>query len=175
MDADCASREPQKQDLAIEVLRATGKVRFLARGYSMLPTLWPGDLLTVETVPFEKVSPGDVVLYQRWERLFMHRVMRRASGAAGSERPSLVTRGDSMTGFDAPVFPGELLGRVVSVQRTSGLCFLAPRCSVAERVFGLMLGSSDRLRSVALRWHDWRTAGMRDSGASPSVNGQALS
>jgi hypothetical protein len=84
--------------------------------------------------------------------------------------------GDSMTGFDAPVFPQELLGRVISVQRTSGQCFLAPRCSKARRVLGLMLGASDRLRSIVLRWHSWRTRPMKDSGAStsPARSGQTL-
>ena len=175
MDVDFASREPQKQDLAIEVLRATGRVRFLARGYSMLPTLWPGDLLTVETVSFEEVSPGDVVLYQRWERLFIHRVLRKLTGTAGSDRPTLVTRGDSMTGFDAPVFPEELLGRVVTIQRTSGRSSAAPRCSIAGRVVGLMLGNSDRLRSVVLRWRDWRTIKNSAVSARTARSGQTLS
>jgi hypothetical protein len=166
MDADFVSREPQKQDLAIGVLRATGKVRFAARGYSMLPTLWPGDLLTVATIPFEEVCPGDVVLYRRWERFFIHRVLRKSRGA-GSDRPSLVTRGDSMSGYDAAVLPEELLGTVISVERASGPSMRVPACSVIGRMIGLALGYSDRLRGVVLRWHGWRT---RHADAKVSAN-----
>lgn len=175
MEIGFESCESQKQNLAAEILQAGGKVRLAARGHSMLPALWPGDLLHIETTSFDQVRPGDIVLYRRWDRFFIHRVLSK-SDQAESERPSLVTRGDSMTGFDAPVFPQELLGRVVSVQRTSGQCSPAPRRSKARRVFGLMLGASDRLRSIVLRWHSWRTRPMKDSGAStsPARSGQTL-
>ena len=167
MEIGVESCESQKQNLAAEILQAAGKVTLAARGYSMLPALWPGDLLHIEAISFDRVRPGDIVLYRRWERFFIHRVLCK-SNKAESDRPSLVTRGDSMTGFDAPVFPEELLGRVVSVQRTSGQFFPAPRCSKARRVLGLMLGASNRLRSVVLRWHSWRTRPMKDSVASTS-------
>ncbi len=29
----------------------------------MLPTLWPGDCLTIQSHSFEEVQPGDLVLY----------------------------------------------------------------------------------------------------------------
>jgi hypothetical protein len=134
MESDVQFCEAHKQNLAAEVLRTSGKVRLAARGHSMLPTLWPGDPLTVQATPFEQVGPGDVILYQRWERFFIHRVLRKNS-VAGSDRPSLVTRGDSMTGFDAFVLA----------------------CSTLRRALGLALGYSDRLRSLVLRWRGWRS------------------
>jgi hypothetical protein len=175
MEIGVESCESQKQNLAAEILQAAGKVTLAARGHSMLPALWPGDLLHIEPISFDRVRPGDIVLYRRWERFFIHRVLCK-SDKTGSDRPSLVTRGDSMTGFDALVSPEELLGRVVSVQRTSGQFSPAPRCSKARRVLGLMLGASNRLRSVVLRWHNWRTRPMKDSGAStsPAPSGQSL-
>ena len=156
MRADFSSRERQKQDLAIQLLQATGRVRFAARGYSMLPTLWPGDLLTIETIPFAQVRPGDVVLYRRWERLFIHRVLRKSREAVGSERPSLVTRGDSMTGTDATVLPEEFLGKVVCVESCAGKRGPVPPFSIIRRMIGLSLGHSNHLLSLMLRWRDWR-------------------
>lgn len=155
MESDVQFCELQKQNLVTEVLRTSGRVRVAARGHSMLPTLWPGDLLTVEATRFDQVSPGDVILYRRWERFFIHRVLRKSS-ATGSDRPSLVTRGDSMSGFDGAVLPEEILGKVISIEGSSGRCLPVPACLKFRRIIGLALGSGDRLRSLVLRWHSWR-------------------
>jgi hypothetical protein len=150
------TREPHKHGLAAEVLRNNGKLRLVARGHSMLPTLWPGDLLHIEATAFDRVHPGDVVLFGRDDRFYIHRILSRGEAGDGSARPSLVTRGDSMPEEDAPVFAEELLGRVVSLERR-GKVSPVPGCSRMRRALGQMLGSSDRLRSVALRIHGWRT------------------
>jgi hypothetical protein len=146
------SREPDKHSLAAEVLRNTGKLRLVARGHSMLPTLWPGDLLNIEATSVEWVRAGDLVLFSREDRFFVHRILGRNE----STRPSLVTRGDSMPQADAPVFAEELLGRVVSFQRHRARSCGVPGCSRWRRCLGLVLAYSDRLRSVALRIHGWR-------------------
>jgi hypothetical protein len=175
MEPDVQFCEADKQNLVAEVLRTGGKVRLAARGHSMLPTLWPGDLLTVQVTPFEQLCPGDVVLYQRWERFFIHRVLRKQCGTE-SDRPSLVTRGDSMTGSDACVLPEELLGKVVSVERIPGHALAVPACSMLRRMVGLGLGHSDRLRSLVLRWHGRRMAARADRrvSANPMPTGRIL-
>jgi len=149
------SRDQQKHSLAAEVLRKSGHLRLAAMGQSMLPTLWPGDRLTVRAIQFDDVAAGDVVLFTREDRFFIHRVLRKCDSAGGSRRPSLVTRGDSMRAADAPVSPEELLGRVVSVSRdqTEELPPLGSRWS---RWVGLVLAHSDLLRRVVLRLHAWR-------------------
>jgi signal peptidase I len=149
-------RDSHKHSLAAEVLRNTGKLRLVARGHSMLPALWPRDLLTIEATTFDRVDPGDVVLFAREDRFFIHRILRRWDTQSGSSRPSLVTRGDSMPQADTPVLPEELLGRVISVERRADRIFPVPRCSWWRRSLGLMLGYGDRLRSVALRVQAWR-------------------
>jgi len=68
----------------------TERVTLAAGVIACCPTLWPGDLLTVETTTFEQVQIGDIVLYQRSGRFFIHRVLRKSS-ATGSDRHSLVT------------------------------------------------------------------------------------
>lgn len=176
MESDVQFLVLQKQNLIAEVLRTSGKVRLAARGHSMLPTLWPGDVLTVETTTFEQLQIGDIVLYQRSERFFIHRLLRKTS-ATGSDRPTLVTRGDSMSGFDAPVLPEELLGKIVSVECASRRRVPLRLCSKPRRIFGLALGASDRLRSAVLRWHSWRTGAQTDplASANPAPTGPTLS
>jgi hypothetical protein len=143
-------REHIKQNLAAEVLRGTGRVQLIAFGYSMLPGLWPGDKLTIETRPFEQVRCGDVVLYSRLGRLFIHRVLR-------VEENQIVTRGDAMLSADVPLGRGELMGVVTTIRRPDGSIRPIPAASRWRRLTGLALAHSGRLRSLALRWHTAHT------------------
>ena len=42
-------------------------------GESMLPALWPGDVVEIESCSLEDIRPGEIVLAQRDGRLFLHR------------------------------------------------------------------------------------------------------
>src|SRR5262249_28227614 len=106
-------REHIKQNLAAEVLGTTGQVQLAAFGYSMLPSFWPGDLLTIKGRTFGRIRPGDVVLFPRGERWFIHRVVRM-------EPDRLVTRGDAMPSEDAPIAPEQVMGIVTSVRGIDG-------------------------------------------------------
>jgi hypothetical protein len=73
----------------------------------MLPTLWPGDVVEVESCSLADVWPGEIALAYRDGRLFLHRFVGRRS------LDSFVMRGDSMPAVDPP-FPAEaLIGRLV--------------------------------------------------------------
>ena len=63
-----SASDQQKVGMALEVLRTQGRVRFAARGYSMLPSLWPGDVVTVEAQSTDQFQSGDLLLYVREER-----------------------------------------------------------------------------------------------------------
>jgi len=152
-------REQQQQSLAREVLRKAGRVQLAARGYSMLPTLWPGDLLTIQAQTIGQTRVGDIVLFVRGHRFFVHRVLR-APGTAGG----FVTRGDAMPDEDGRLGQDELLGRVVSVCR-GGEQVPPPACGWRRRLAGLVLAYSDRLRSVVLR--------ARSCYLNPSLDWQA--
>jgi signal peptidase I len=140
-------REQHKRDLAVEVLRAAGQVRLAARGYSMLPSLWPGDVLTIRAATFEQLTAADLVLYSRDGRFFIHRVLRRGQ-VDGQLR--WVTRGDSMPHPDQPVSADEVLGKVVAVERDGQALEKVPACTAFVRAIGLALAWG-RLRSVILR------------------------
>jgi len=111
---DASIREACKYGLAAEVLQSTGELRFRVSGISMLPTLWPGDCLTIQSHSFEEIQPGDIVLYARGGRFFIHRITRKCPSG---EETFLITRGDCMAEEDPPVKKRELLGKVIAIHR----------------------------------------------------------
>ena len=145
------SREELKNNVAAEVLRNAGKFRLAAFGFSMLPTLWPGEVLTIEAQAFDLVRPSEVVLFSRDGRFFIHRVVGKLKMYPETR---LITRGDALPSVDASVSGLEFLGKVVSVRRGERE-IPVPACSRSQRWIGLALTYSARLRSLALRWHAW--------------------
>jgi signal peptidase I len=129
--------------LSVEVLQRAGRFRFAALGCSMLPTLWPGDVLTIQVIPMGQLQVGDVVLFTRENRFFVHRVVRAAS-------KTVITRGDAMPSEDGVLRDEEFLGRVVSVSRPEGDKAI-PGCSAIGRFCGLILSDAHWIRSLVLR------------------------
>lgn len=129
--------------LAAEVLRDSGELRLRVTGSSMLPSLWPGDSLLIRRVRLSEVAPGDLVLFARNQRFFVHRVLKLSDDR-------LLTRGDSVPVADPVVGPDELLGRVQSISRDG-----AERYSRPLGVFGRLLASvlrrSSRFSNLLLR------------------------
>jgi signal peptidase I len=119
-----------KCELAAEVLRSFGALRFAATGWSMLPSVWPGDTLVVESVSHDHIHIGDVVLVGREGRLCAHRVVSKA----GSGNPHWVTQGDAMPAPDRPVNENELLGRVAYLIRAGKLIAVPKELNVVERL-----------------------------------------
>jgi DNA-directed RNA polymerase subunit H (RpoH/RPB5) len=124
--ADTRAVSALKCELAGEVLRSFGKLRFAATGWSMLPTLWPRETLVVERVTHAQVQLGDVVLITRDGKLCAHRVVSiEAASAIDGLESRLITQGDALQGPDQPVIENELLGRVAYVIR-GGKCIPIP-------------------------------------------------
>ena len=65
-----------KCEMAAEVLRTSGLLRLKVTGWSMLPTVRPGDTLIVERAGRSALVQGDIVLVSRNRRLFV--VLRTA-------------------------------------------------------------------------------------------------
>jgi signal peptidase I len=114
-----------KCELAVQVLRSFGALRFVATGWSMLPSLWPGETLVVERISKDdeanrdnkdkgRVRVGDIVLVRRESGLCAHRVV---AVAGTSENPQWITQGDALPAPDRAVEAEELLGRVAYVIR----------------------------------------------------------
>ena len=133
----------------------------------MLPTLYPGDILTIKRETLSAIQPGDVVLYARDGRFFIHRNLR---SVPQDSETALVTRGDSVPHADKPVTASELLGKVIGIGDDGGTRPV-PSCAFWRRAAGLALAYSGRLRSLALRWHKSRTA---TAATAEFVSGEIL-
>jgi signal peptidase I len=122
-------------DLVSEVVRISGKGQLRAMGGSMLPTLWPGDLLTVRRLEPHELRAGQVVLYHRDGRLTAHRILRISGGV-------IYTRGDSLPLCDPPVNAGEVIGQVESILRNGRR--LDPTPTFWQRITAWLLRRSAR-------------------------------
>jgi signal peptidase I len=149
---DAALQEAFKCSLAAEVLHSTGRLQFRATGLSMLPTLWPGDCLNIQSCNFEDAQAGDVVLHARGGRLFVHRVIRKFS--AGREN-SLITKGDCMAEEDPRIKEKDLLGKVIAIDRRGSRIIPNQKLSTAQSVIAwLLCHSSFFLRATLLLYKD---------------------
>ena len=150
MDSAFNELNALKCDLASEVLCSSGSLRLCVTGWSMLPTIMPGDTLKVERISSQAACEGDIVLFGRDRRLFAHRVVSK-----GRESPlqGIVTRGDAMATVDPPVLDRDLLGRVVLIVR-NGKCLdpkrrqLLPQRAVTTVVRALVRQSTFAARVV---------------------------
>jgi signal peptidase I len=99
-------------------IRASGSACFRVLGASMFPWIRSGDFVFVRRSALESASVGEVILYERNQRLFVHRVIRRlADESAGRGTSLLITKGDALDGKDTPVLEAEFLGRVTRIHR----------------------------------------------------------
>ena len=153
------THEESRCGLAAEVLRTSGKLRLRAMGVSMLPTLWPGDQLAVQTCRMDEVVPGELVLFMRRGRFFIHRAVGNLLIANES---FLIARGDCMPGDDPPVRSSELLGRITGVQRGASSFAPARELSTFSRMTAYLLCHGSLLRHIAMRlWIRFRAKDRR--------------
>jgi hypothetical protein len=128
-----------KRELAEEILRLFGTLRFAATGCSMLPTILPGDTLVIERANPGTFRVGDIALVGRDGRLCAHRVMSLPGAGSGF----WVTQGDAMLRPDRPVLASELLGQVTEFMRAGKNITVSKKLSVIERALALILRRSE--------------------------------
>jgi signal peptidase len=139
-----------KCELAGEVLRSHGTLRLRVMGWSMLPAVWPGDVLVIERVDSGAVSEGDIVLFGRDRRLFAHRVVNKSSPARDTK---ILTRGDAMLRSDPPVSDRDLLGKVSFIVR-NGKCIEPSRTvRLSERAVAALVRNSEIAARVVVGVH----------------------
>jgi signal peptidase I len=103
-------------ELSNEILGRGDHLRFRARGSSMLPFIRNGEIVEVEPVDIGQIRVGDVVFYRTWSgRILAHRVIEKRKGEKGVV---LVTKGDAVPRPDVLVYPDQVLGRVMAVERS---------------------------------------------------------
>jgi signal peptidase I len=144
------TREDPKLGLATEILRCRGTVHLKAWGTSMLPSVWPGDMLTIQGAAYDEVVPGDIVLVLRRNRFVVHRLVERRRG---QDCLWWITKGDAMPHSDPPAAASELLGRVSGIRRANRNFVPSQRVSLSRRALAWMLCHWDRFRNLTLRIH----------------------
>ena len=152
------AREAGRCSLVAEALRSWGGLKLRATGLSMLPTLWPGDLLTVQSHHPEQAEPGEIVLCLRRGRFVIHRIV---SKSLDGNQAFLTMRGDCMAENDPPVRSGELLGKITEIQRAGSVLLPARKLSMFRRMVAYTLCHWGLFRRVGLRLWERRHQGNR--------------
>ncbi len=80
------------------------------RGRSMYPFLKEGDILWVKRGSLREIKRGSIIVYRRDGRSIAHRVIKILYGSKGR---IFITKGDNSSIPDDPVYPWEVVGRVV--------------------------------------------------------------
>lgn len=114
----------------------------------MLPSVWPGDLLTIESVAYDEVVLGDIVLVLRNQRPFIHRLIQKR---ITENCISWITRGDAMPHNDPPIAASELLGRVTGISRGNRSFVPGRHVSKLNSAAGWMLFRFQRFLSLTFR------------------------
>ena len=150
--------DDHKLELAAEVLISGHTLRLRAFGTSMLPSIWPGNILSVEPKPEQEIVAGDIVLVARRNRFFIHRLIEKHDSR-------WITRGDSLPHDDDPVNSPEVLGRVSLIHKKNRTIVANRRRPLFNRALAWMLCYSDIFLTVALRVHSLRQESSRESSA----------
>lgn len=111
----------------------------------MSPAIRDGDLITVGPVAAASFTLGSVIVYRRGQRVLAHRLVGVQTD--GGEEFRLVLRGDAMDTCDAPVTLAQVLGKVVTIHRSSLL--QNPRGAAASLRRALQVGGLCAGRLVA--------------------------
>ncbi len=137
-----------KCELAEKTLRLFGSLRLRVTGLSMLPSVWPGDLLLIRRQQMDQIYPGDIVLFARHSRLVAHRVVLKRDDLGA---PSLITRGDALPSQDSPISPAQLLGKVSGILRGGEWIQPPRRLSFGTRTVAMLVSRSGRAATILSR------------------------
>lgn len=122
-------------NLCQEVLEKGDTFQFRALGGSMFPFIRSGDLLTTQAVDPTDLSIGEVLLYQREGRFFVHRLIKKKI-INGTHL--FISHGDHLPFSDPPIPSSQILGKVICIERSGRLIHLD---TPFQRMWGRFLAS----------------------------------
>ena len=96
-----------------ESLEKIKMVRFRALGSSMFPFIKNGDIITVKYINSKDIVIGDILLYQRDEKFFVHRLIDKRRN---NNNIYYITKGDNLPNSDLPIEISSIKGKVVEIQ-----------------------------------------------------------
>lgn len=141
-----------KLRLAADILHARSPIQVRVFGTSMLPSIWPGDLLAIENCDASEIRGGDIIRFMQAGRFVIHRVITVANDSGNI---GWITRGDSMTREDLPVSEKHFLGRVCSIRRKSRWVPPPRHLSKTAHWLGCTLQTLGSLPGRVLRVRHW--------------------
>ena len=131
--------------VTVDLLKSGQSVRFQAPGRSMTPTIREDETITINPVSASTVRKGDIILYNNETGVIAHRVIRIEKKDASLQPHSFILRGDASITDDKPVAPGQVLGKVVSVERHGRSIALCGMWAKTKRMTRLLASRLKRL------------------------------
>ena len=106
-------------ELSKQILQQGSTLRIKAGGTSMLPSIKDRETLLIVPADESSVSVGDVVLRLNGNSMQVHRVVKKSKSKAHEK--VLLTKGDGLLVFDLPARKGDILGKVIEVEKPYGI------------------------------------------------------
>jgi len=113
-----------KIDLFEEILKKEGHLGLMTVGMSMLPTIRPGDLLTVAHCTIDEIHVNDIVVIKKDGGLIHHRVYKIELNKARPDLSVVYTKGDSNLIPDAPTKASAVIAKVISFKKKTTYHFI---------------------------------------------------
>ena len=129
-------------------LLAGEPLRLRIRGTSMVPALWPGESVTIDSLDMKCIKIGQIVVFSRDGHFVIHRVVRIDPPVDGTNDGTMVTRGDTAVRDDAPVLRSEYLGAVAAVHRFGAARPVRLKPSRSARAVASLIRRSDLARRL---------------------------
>jgi len=131
-------------ELIADALQSGHPVKIRGHGASMIPTIWPGDVLTIRSVTGGLPLVGEIVLTRGENGLRAHRVIAHRTL---NDVTSIVTRGDALGRDDSNIGLSAVLGTVICRNDEP---LYSPK-SYRRRLFEKALLRSRALQTIALK------------------------
>lgn len=129
-------------ELVADVLRESGEVKLKLYGTSMLPAVWPGDMVTVRCCSHNDLRPGQILMYRGEGIVTAHRLLQ-------IRRRQLILRGDSLPCCDPPVDVERVLGKVTAISREGRP--VSSEQTILQRATAFAIRRSELCRYLTLR------------------------
>lgn len=97
-----------------DMLSSAYDLRISIAGASMSPSFRSGDIVIIKSANAAEVAIGDIIVCRSADGMIAHRLIRKYKNNGNMV---LVTKGNSLPNFDNPVFPEDVLGKVVAIER----------------------------------------------------------
>lgn len=111
------NKELEQNTLFRQHLGKGNILKFRALGTSMWPFIRSGDV--VHVVATEEFAVGNVLLYEREQAWYVHRLIQIVPSTLGES--CYILRGDSLPIADPPIQAEQILGRVIAIKRRGRL------------------------------------------------------